>query len=79
MQPVTDALDGGVIACLCWCRGGGSLPIPTRGCSLLTLAFQVASVALQGVGLELLEHLGAIQKEELVLDGLSNSPIELTI
>ena len=52
---------GWVVTQFCWCRGGGRLPVLTRGCGLLTLAFPVASVALQGVSLELLEHLGVIQ------------------
>jgi len=37
------------------------------------------SVTSQSVNLELLEHLGAIQRQELVLDALSKSLIELTI
>ena len=37
------------------------------------------SVTSQSVDLELLEHLGVIQRQELVLDALSKSPIELTI
>ena len=39
----------------------------------------VASVTFQGVGLELLEHLGEVQQQELDLDVFSNSLIELTI
>jgi len=46
---------------------------------LLALAFPVTSVALQGGDLELLEHLGSVQRQELVFDALSKSPIELTI
>jgi len=38
--------------------GRGSLPVPTKRCSILTLVFQVTSVALQAATLELLEHLG---------------------
>src|SRR5882724_1138722 len=57
----------------------GLLPVPTRGCGLLALEFPVTSVASQSVNLELLEHLGAIQPQELVLDVLSKSLIELTI
>ena len=37
------------------------------------------SIASQSVNLELLEHLGVIQRQELVLDALSKSSIELTI
>src|SRR5882724_6961109 len=55
------------------------LPVPTSGCGLLTLAFPVTSVTSQSVDLELLEHLGVIQRQELVLDALSQSAIELTI
>jgi len=62
-----------------WCRGRGGLPVLTRGCGILTLAFPVTSVALQGGDLELLEHLGSIQQQELILDAFSKSPIELTI
>src|SRR5882724_10332603 len=36
-------------------------------------------VALQGGNLELLESLGSVQQQELILDALSKSPIELTI
>src|SRR5882724_10684970 len=61
------------------CGGRGSLPVPTRGCGLLTLAFPVTSVALQGGDLELLECLGSVQRQELVFDALSKSLIELTI
>ena len=50
-----------VVAQFSWCRGRGSLPVTTRGCGLLSLAFPVTSVALQGGDLELLEHLGSIQ------------------
>src|SRR5882724_4241319 len=57
----------------------GRLPVPTRGCGLLALEFPVMSVASQSINLELLEHLGAIQPQELVLDALSKSSIELTI
>src|SRR5882724_10268932 len=48
-------------------------------CGLLALVFPVMSVASQSVDLELLEHLGVIQRQELVLDALSKSSIELTI
>ena len=37
------------------------------------------SVTLQGSDLELLEHLGLVQWQELVFDVLSKSLIELTI
>ena len=50
-----------VVALFCWCRGKGRLPIPTRGCSLLTLAFPLAGVTPQGISLELLECLGVVQ------------------
>src|SRR5882724_4576761 len=70
---------GQVAARFYWCRGRGSLPVPTRGCGLLALAFPAMSVALQGGDLELLEHLGSVQRQELVFDALSKSPIELTI
>jgi len=49
------------VAQFCWCGGEGRLPSLTRGCGLLTLAFPAASVTFQGVGLELLEHVGVIQ------------------
>src|SRR5882724_797096 len=45
---------------ICWHSSEGGLPSLTRGCSLLTLAFPVASVTPQGVSPELLEHLGAV-------------------
>jgi len=61
-----------------WCRGRGGLPVLTRGCGLLALVFPVTSVTLQGSNLELLEHLGLIQQQELILDALSKSPVELT-
>src|SRR5882724_9393938 len=70
---------GQVAAHFYWRSGRGSLPVPTRGCGLLTLAFPVTSVALQGGDLELLECLGSVQRQELVFDALSKSPIELTI
>src|SRR5882724_1722604 len=70
---------GRVAARFYWCRGRGSLPVPTRGCSLLALAFPVMSVALQGGDLELLECLGSIQRQELILDVLSKSLVELTV
>jgi len=44
-----------------------------EACILLTLVFPVTSVASQSVDLELLEHLGVIQRQELVLDVLSKS------
>src|SRR5882724_11444446 len=43
-----------------WCGGRGSMPVSTRGCSLLALAFPVTSVT-QGGDLELLERLGSVQ------------------
>src|SRR5882724_10899092 len=70
---------GWVAAQFCWHGGRGSLPVLTRGCGLLALAFPVMSVALQGGDLELLEHLGSVQRQELVFDALSKSLIELTI
>jgi len=45
----------------------------------LALAFPVMSVTLQGSDLELLECLGLVQLQELVIDALSKSLIELTI
>jgi len=50
-----------------------------EGVVFLTLVFPVTSVTLQGGDLELLERLGSIQQQELILDALSESPIELTI
>src|SRR5882724_9169709 len=70
---------GRVAAQFYWCRGRGSLPVPTRGCGLLALVFPVMSVTLQGGDLELLERLGLVQRQELVFDALSKSLIELTI
>src|SRR5882724_8917615 len=70
---------GWVAARFYWCRGRGCLPVPARGCGLLALVFPVTSVALQGGDLELLEHLGPVQRQELILDALSKSPIEITI
>src|SRR5882724_11587168 len=45
---------GQVAAQFCWHGGRGSLPVPTRGCGLLALAFPVTSVARQRNDLELL-------------------------
>jgi len=42
------------VAQFCWCGSEGGLPSLTRWCSLLTLAFPVVSVTLQGISLELL-------------------------
>ena len=41
--------------------GEGGLPSLTRGCGLLNLVFTVVGVTLQGIGLELLEHLEVVQ------------------
>src|SRR5882724_5458909 len=70
---------GRVAARFYWRGGRGSLHVPTRGCGLLALAFPVMSVTLQGGDLELLERLGSVQRQELVIDALGKSPIELTI
>ena len=70
---------GQVAAQFYWCRGRGRLPVLTRGCGLLTLVFPVTSVTPQSVDLELLECVGAIQLQELVIDALSKFLIELTI
>src|SRR5882724_8432824 len=70
---------GWVVALFCWCKGRGRLPVLTRGCGLLALALPITSVASQSVHLELLERLRVIQRQELVLDVLFKSSIELTI
>ena len=43
------------------------------------LPLPVSIVTLEGVNLELLEHLGSFQLKELVLDSFSKTTIEFTI
>src|SRR5882724_4749548 len=67
-----------VAARFCWCGGRGSLPVLTRGCSLLALAFPVTSVALQGGDIELLERLGSVQQQDPVFDAACKVSVVLT-